>query len=146
MSGQFLGCLDRCSPGHDAGNLGVSLGVEVRHLTGRVFVPQRLAFLPPLPLVVRRGLADPSTSSRSRRRRRTFTPATTKFTTVLSGTGLITLGQETHPLRPGSMAVIPAGVPHSLKAGPDEQLEFVIFGTPPMAMDDERARPVKPAG
>ena len=29
---------------------------------------------------------------------------------VLSGTGTITLGQETHPLRPGSVAVIPAGV------------------------------------
>ena len=29
---------------------------------------------------------------------------------------------------------------------PEEQLEFVIFGTPPMTMDDERARPVKPVG
>jgi len=65
---------------------------------------------------------------------------------VLSGTGTITLGQDTHPLRPGSVAVIPAGVPHSLEAEPGQELEFVIFGTPPMSMDDERARPVKPVG
>jgi len=61
---------------------------------------------------------------------------------VLSGTGTITLDQETHPLRPGSVAVIPAGVLHSLEAS-EEELEFVIFGTPPMVMDDERAKPRK---
>ena len=60
---------------------------------------------------------------------------------VLAGTGTITLGQEMHPLRPGSVAVIPAGVLHSLEAGPGQELEFVIFGTPPISMDDERARP-----
>ena len=62
---------------------------------------------------------------------------------VLSGVGTITLGQETHPLRPGSVAVIPAGVPHSLEAERGQELEFVIFGTPPMPIDDERARPRK---
>ncbi|MEN6496320.1 MAG: cupin domain-containing protein [Thermoguttaceae bacterium] len=62
---------------------------------------------------------------------------------VLSGTGTITLGQERHPLRPGSVAVIPAGVPHSLEAAAGEELEFVIFGTPPISIDDERARPRK---
>ncbi len=62
---------------------------------------------------------------------------------VLSGSGTITLDQQTHPLRPGSVAVIPAGVPHSLEAEPGEELEFIIFGTPPMAMDDDRARPEK---
>ncbi len=41
------------------------------------------------------------------------------------------------------MAVIPAGVPHSLEASAGEELEFMIFGTPQMAMDDERARPRK---
>jgi quercetin dioxygenase-like cupin family protein len=58
----------------------------------------------------------------------------------------ITLGLETHPLRPGSVAVIPAGVLHSLEAMPGEQLALVFFGTPPMAMDDKWARPVKPEG
>ena len=62
---------------------------------------------------------------------------------VLSGTGTITLGEDVYPLRPGSVAVIPAGVPHSLVAEPREELEFVIFGTPPMGMDDERASPKK---
>ncbi|MEN6496456.1 MAG: cupin domain-containing protein [Thermoguttaceae bacterium] len=62
---------------------------------------------------------------------------------VLSGTGTITLDQEVHPLRPGSVAIIPAGVPHSLEADPGQELKFVIFGTPPMSIDDERARPVK---
>jgi mannose-6-phosphate isomerase-like protein (cupin superfamily) len=63
---------------------------------------------------------------------------------LLSGTGTITLGQEVHLLRPGSVAVIPAGVSHSLEADPGQELEFVIFGTPPMTIDDERAKPVKP--
>jgi mannose-6-phosphate isomerase-like protein (cupin superfamily) len=62
---------------------------------------------------------------------------------ILSGTGTITLGQETYPLRPGSVAVIPAGVPHSLEAAAGSELEFVIFGTPPMGIEDERAKPKK---
>ena len=62
---------------------------------------------------------------------------------VLSGFGAITLGQDTHPLRPGTVVVIPAGVRHSLNADPGQELEFVIFGTPPMTMDDERAKPMK---
>ena len=62
---------------------------------------------------------------------------------VLSGSGTIKLGQEPHPLRPGSVAVIPAGVTHALEAAPGEELEFIIFGTPPMAMDDDRAKPKK---
>jgi mannose-6-phosphate isomerase-like protein (cupin superfamily) len=65
---------------------------------------------------------------------------------VLSGTGTITLDGDERPLRAGSVAVVPAGVPHSLEASPGEELEFVIFGTPPLRMDDERARPVKPSG
>jgi mannose-6-phosphate isomerase-like protein (cupin superfamily) len=64
---------------------------------------------------------------------------------VLSGTGTITLDRQTAPLRPGSVAVIPAGVPHALEASAGEELEFVIFGTPPLKMDDERAKPLKPA-
>ena len=63
---------------------------------------------------------------------------------VLSGCGTITLGRDAHPLRPGTVVVIPAGVAHSLRATTEDELEFVIFGTPPMAMDDERAKPVKP--
>lgn len=62
---------------------------------------------------------------------------------VLSGNGTITLDQQTDPLRPGSVAVIPAGVPHSLDADPGQELEFIIFGTPPMTMDDDRAKPKK---
>ena len=62
---------------------------------------------------------------------------------MLSGSGTIAIDQKTHPLRPGSVAVIPAGVPHSLEANSGEQLEFVIFGTPLMAIDDERAKPRK---
>jgi hypothetical protein len=41
------------------------------------------------------------------------------------------------------VAVIPAGVLHSLEASEGKELEFVIFGTPPMGMEDERARPRK---
>ncbi len=37
--------------------------------------------------------------------------------------------------------VIPAGVLHSLEALAGEELEFIVFGTPPMEMDDEQAKP-----
>ena len=60
---------------------------------------------------------------------------------VLSGSGTITLGDQTSRLRPGSVVVIPAGIPHSLQADPEAELEFVIFGTPAMPLDDDRARP-----
>ena len=62
---------------------------------------------------------------------------------MLSGRGTITLGTLTTLLAPGSVAVIPAGVPHSLEADRGEELEFIIFGTPPMTMDDDRASPKK---
>lgn len=60
---------------------------------------------------------------------------------VVSGTGTVTLDGKASPLRPGSVVVIPAGVRHSLEASEGEELEFVIFGTPPMLIDDERAKP-----
>ena len=49
-----------------------------------------------------------------------------------------------HPLRPGAVVVIPAGVSHELCADAAGTLEFVIFGTPPMYIDDPRARPERP--
>ena len=62
---------------------------------------------------------------------------------VLSGKGAITLAGETHAVSPGTVAVIPAGAAHSLEADPGSELEFIIFGTPAMGIDDERARPRK---
>ena len=62
---------------------------------------------------------------------------------VLSGEGTVTLNGQVYPLRPGSVVVIPAGVSHALKVDPGQELEFVIFGAPPMAFDDERSRPRK---
>ncbi len=62
---------------------------------------------------------------------------------VLSGKGTMTLEDETHTVSRGTVAVIPAGVAHSLEADPGSELEFIIFGTPAMAIDDERARPRK---
>jgi mannose-6-phosphate isomerase-like protein (cupin superfamily) len=61
----------------------------------------------------------------------------------LSGSGTIQLGEEESAVRPGTVVVIPAGMQHSLEASAGQELEFVIFGTPPMAMDDERAKPRK---
>ncbi len=54
----------------------------------------------------------------------------------LSANGTITLDEVTSP-------VIPAGVPHRLEADGGSELEFVIFGTPPMSLEDERAKPRK---
>jgi mannose-6-phosphate isomerase-like protein (cupin superfamily) len=62
---------------------------------------------------------------------------------VLSGTGRMTIGAESHSLRPGAAAVIPAGVSHSLESDAGQTLEFVIFGSPGMDIADERARPRK---
>jgi quercetin dioxygenase-like cupin family protein len=62
---------------------------------------------------------------------------------VLSGAGTVKLNGKAHSLRPGSVVVIPAGVSHALEVEPGQELEFVIFGTPPMVFDDERARPRK---
>lgn len=64
---------------------------------------------------------------------------------VLSGTGTVTIADEEHPLRPGTVVVLPAGTPHALRAAPGTRLEFVIFGTPPMSIDDPRARPERPS-
>ncbi len=62
---------------------------------------------------------------------------------VLSGRGTLAIGDDEHELRPGSVAVIPRGLRHSLEADPGDTLEFIIFGTPAVAVDDERARPRK---
>jgi mannose-6-phosphate isomerase-like protein (cupin superfamily) len=60
---------------------------------------------------------------------------------VLAGTGSIVLGDETHPLRPGAVVVIPAGLPHQIGADEGQVLEFVIFGTPATPISSEAARP-----
>ena len=63
---------------------------------------------------------------------------------VLSGYGAIVIDGEKYTLEPGAVATIPAGVSHSLASDSDAPLEFIIFGTPPISMDDPRARPMKP--
>jgi len=63
---------------------------------------------------------------------------------VLAGEGTLTVDARDHPLRPGSVAVIPAGCAHALKATGGQPLEFVIFGSPAMPIDDPRARPERP--
>jgi mannose-6-phosphate isomerase-like protein (cupin superfamily) len=63
---------------------------------------------------------------------------------VLAGTGVVMIAGADHSLRPGAVVVIPAGIPHELYAAADGPLEFVIFGTPAMAIDDPRACPERP--
>jgi quercetin dioxygenase-like cupin family protein len=60
---------------------------------------------------------------------------------VLAGSGTIRLDGKEFSLRPGSVAVIPAGTRHALVADEGEELEFVVFGSPPMSIEDERAKP-----
>jgi mannose-6-phosphate isomerase-like protein (cupin superfamily) len=62
---------------------------------------------------------------------------------ILKGSGVVTLGEARHEIYPGAVVVIPAGVFHSLESAGRESLEFVIFGTPAMSMDDEWAKPQK---
>lgn len=63
---------------------------------------------------------------------------------ILSGTGTLTMDTRVHELRPGAVVNIPAGTVHALKSDDDAPLEFIIFGTPPMSIEDERAKPQKP--
>ena len=62
----------------------------------------------------------------------------------LSGSGSLTIEEKTFPVCPGAVAVIPSGKVHSLISDSEKPLEFIIFGTPPMPIDDERAVPRKP--
>ena len=64
---------------------------------------------------------------------------------VLDGRGELNIDGEVHSLRPGAVAVIPRGIPHSLEATSQDggRLKFIIFGTPAMAIDDSRAEPRK---
>ena len=62
---------------------------------------------------------------------------------VLSGTGSILLDGTTNRLHAGSVVIIPAGVSHALEADPGQEFEFVIFGVPPMLIEDDRAKPQK---
>jgi len=50
---------------------------------------------------------------------------------VLAGTGTVTLGDEPHPVRAGSVVARPAGsrVTHLFAAGPDAPLEYLAYGT-----------------
>lgn len=63
---------------------------------------------------------------------------------VLDGTGELTVETERFDLRPGAVAVIPAGKVHALKATADGPLRFIIFGVPPVAVDSNAAKPRKP--
>ena len=66
---------------------------------------------------------------------------------VLSGKGELSAGEQQFALRPGAVAVIPRGIPHSLVAEVtdegEDKLRFIIFGTPAMEISDERAAPKK---
>lgn len=62
----------------------------------------------------------------------------------LSGNGTMTLGETPYPVRPGTVAVIPAKIVHSLMSDTEAPLEFIIIGLPPMSIEDDRARPIKP--
>lgn len=62
---------------------------------------------------------------------------------IVSGTGAILLNGTPSRIHAGSVAVIPAGISHALEADPGQEFEFVIFGLPPMSIEDERAKPQK---
>jgi mannose-6-phosphate isomerase-like protein (cupin superfamily) len=63
---------------------------------------------------------------------------------VLSGTGSLHIEDQTFLLRPGAVATIPRGIPHSVKADPGNELEFIIFGTPAISIEGPDAAPVSP--
>jgi len=58
---------------------------------------------------------------------------------VLSGTGSAFIEKEEFLLKPGAVLNVPTGMNHSITA--DDELEFIIFGTPAMSADDDRFTP-----
>ena len=60
---------------------------------------------------------------------------------VLSGHGTLNMNNKEYGLRPGAVVVIPAEVHHQMTAAEGERLAFVIFGIPPVSIDDGQARP-----
>ena len=50
-----------------------------------------------------------------------------QFGVVLSGSVLFRIGDETKELRPGSVYVIPANVPHTAEAGPGGTVLIDVF-------------------
>ena len=48
---------------------------------------------------------------------------------VLAGSGSVTIGDETKPVRPGDVWVIPAGMPHSAEFG-DEPVRVLFVSSP----------------
>jgi mannose-6-phosphate isomerase-like protein (cupin superfamily) len=62
----------------------------------------------------------------------------------LSGSGRLTIEGDSFPVSPGAVAVIPSGQVHALVSDSETPLEFIIFGTPPMSIEDERVAPQTP--
>ena len=50
---------------------------------------------------------------------------------VLSGKGIMTIGDETFELAPEMAVYAPAGVLHRLDVGPDEDMTYVVVYAPP---------------
>jgi quercetin dioxygenase-like cupin family protein len=48
---------------------------------------------------------------------------------VLAGTGSVTIGDDTRPVRPGDVWIIPSGVPHSAEFG-DEPVRVLFVSSP----------------
>lgn len=63
---------------------------------------------------------------------------------VLGGKGTLTADEVSGSLAPGTVAVIPAGCVHALRADAGERLRFLIVGTPPCSIDHPDARPMRP--
>lgn len=60
---------------------------------------------------------------------------------VLDGEGTLSAGDVTGTLCPGTVATIPAGCVHALKAAEGQRLRFLIVGTPPCPIDHPDAKP-----
>ena len=66
---------------------------------------------------------------------------------LMHGSLTFRIGEETKELRPGAMWVIPANVPHQVKAGPDGASLFELFSPPRTDWAaHERLDPAPPRG
>lgn len=54
-----------------------------------------------------------------------------QFVRIESGTAVVTIGDETHRLEPGSVAILPAGVAHNIANAGREPLHLYTIYTPP---------------
>ena len=64
-------------------------------------------------------------------------PANEQVYVIVGGRGVMTVGEETREVGPGTAILVPSDTPHSIRCVGDERLVFVSATSPPFDMPAE---------